>query len=454
MTVVRMATRVLLLVLLAGCSLYSDVSIAPLLLNPLQIDRGSDLQSMIKKSDYLRAIEFTPVVEGRSRKSAQELAALGNAELATARYDAARRHLRAALELNPTRDSLARLEWSLSELEYLSNNYASSLDWAEAANSHGMGVKQWHLDYLTALATSQVYKLSGLSSSQIAMKCSKPDVPRIDVRVNGRKTVNAVIDSGAVLSIASRRLADDLGIRRLGDIQGTFYGLLGEPITVQFGMLDSLTLGDIVVENVPVAIMPDDKMRFVMNGRREFKIDFLLGANFLKEFRTDLDFRRNVVTFTPLTARDRRPAPDQNLFTQSFRPFIRGTINRRGWFLFVLDTGSEITFLNERQLMNLPIDQITPRIHSALLQGLGGSQKRGARIDNLEIGIHPWAGTFRSLPMYASGEHENAAGIIGENFLKNFRVIIDFGRMRVDLIRGSAAELLPPARAEALSADR
>jgi predicted aspartyl protease len=452
MIVVRTAARVLLLVLVAGCSLYSDVSIGPLLVNQLQIDRGSDLQSMIKKSDYLRAIEFTPTVEGRSRKSAQELAMLGNAEVVTGRYDSARRHLREALDLNPPRDLLASIEWSLSELEYISNNYASSLDWAEAANSHGLSIKQWHLDYLAALATTQVYRFSGLSSSQVAMKCSKPDVPRIDVRMNGRRTVNAVIDSGAVLSIASQKLADDLGIRRLGEIQATFFGLLGEPIPVQLGMLDSLTLGDIVVENVPVAIMPDDKMRFLMNGRREFKIDFLLGANFLKEFRTDLDFGRNVVTFTPLASSDRRPAPDQNLFTLGFRPFIRGTVNRRGWFLFVLDTGSEITFLNERQLRNLPIDQIAPHIHSALLQGLGGSQKRGAKIDDLEIGLDRWAGTFRSLPMYSSGENESAVGIIGENFLQNFRVVIDFGRMRVDMIRASAALLAPPPKA--LPADR
>jgi len=42
-----------------GCALYSDVSIAPLSLSPAGIDRGSDLQSMIRKYDYLRAIELT-----------------------------------------------------------------------------------------------------------------------------------------------------------------------------------------------------------------------------------------------------------------------------------------------------------------------------------------------------------------------------------------------------------
>jgi len=120
---------------------------------------------------------------------------------------------------------------------------------------------------------------------------------------------------------------------------------------------------------------------------------------------------------------------------QGFRPFVRGLVNRRGWFVFILDTGSEVTFINEQQMASLPITQLTPKGHSATLQGLGGSKKRGEKLDNVEIGMDRWAGTFNTVPMYVSDEKEHAAGILGENFLKNFRVILDFGRMRVDLIR-------------------
>ena len=35
--------------------------------------------------------------------------------------------------------------------------------------------------------------------------------------------------------------------------------------------------------------------------------------------------------------------------------------------------------------------------------------------------------------MYDSSENERSVGIVGENYLKNFDVVIDFGRMRVDL---------------------
>ena len=52
------------------------------------------------------------------------------------------------------------------------------------------------------------------------------------------------------------------------------------------------TLFTVCDASVSVAIMPDDKLRFLIPGQVEFKMDFLLGANLLKEFRLELDFRR------------------------------------------------------------------------------------------------------------------------------------------------------------------
>lgn len=421
---------------MAGCALYSEVSIEPLNLLPTRIERGADVRDMLQKSDYLRAIELAPAVEGRTHKQAAELIALGQAELAAFRLDAARQHLRAAIELSNLHDTYSDAAWSLSQVEYLANNFDTSYDWAQIAMQHGLNVLQWHLDYLHALRNVQVYRSTGDMTDELRLKIGRPDVPRIDVHINkSPATTSAVIDSGAVLSIVSERLAAQLPMKPLKTAPGTFYGLLGEPISVHFALLDSLEMGTIVLENVPVAIMPDDKMRFLVNDKREFKIDLLLGANLLKEFSIDFDFARSRVRFTRLSLLDRRPGPDQNLFIDGFRPVVRAAVNKHGWYMFVLDTGSEVTFLNERQIAALPINMFTPRMHNATLQGLGGAKKRGARIDDVEVGFDKWAGAFRTLPMYSSGEHERTVGIIGENFLKNFNVTIDFGRMRVDLKR-------------------
>jgi len=422
----------LLAIAIAGCTLYSDVLIVPLNVQPANIEHPNDLTSMIRKADLVRAVQLAPAIESR-RSSAQELAALGNAEMIAGRYDEARRHLRAAIDLAPFRTTYSTIAWDLSQLEYMTNNYETSLDWARIAGEHGMVVKKWHLDYLTALSGVNVYQVSGRRTERVSMRSSRPDVPRVEVRLNKTKMVTGIIDSGAVISIVSQHLADELQIKRLGDFQGTFTGLLGEPIPVHFALLDTMDIGDMTVSKIPVAIMADDMMKFFVGGKNEFHIDLLIGTNFLKEFRVELDFRRNQLALTALTSADRRPSPDQNLFIEGFRPAVRGTINRHGWFMFVLDTGSEVTFLNEKHIDDLPIQLLAPKIHSAMLQGLGGAQKHGPKVENVELGFDKWAGVFHNLPMYDSAEADRSAGILGENYLRSFVVTIDFGKMRMDL---------------------
>jgi hypothetical protein len=421
--------------LLAGCALYSDVSVGPLLLTPANIERGSTLNSMVEKADYLRAIGMASSIEGRPKRSAAELKALGEAELAAGRWDDARRHLREAIDLEPFRATYGQLAWDLSQLELLANNFGTAADWAEIAIDHGVKIKEWHVNYLRALGNVAVYRFPDKTSDTVPMRFGKPDVPRIDVVFNGKKKAEGIVDSGAVLSIISRRMASSLPVRSLGDFRGTFFGLLGEPIAVEFGVLDRVDIGGIAIENVPVAIMPDEKMRFLVSDKQPFSIDFLLGANLLKEFRIDLDFHHGTIGLAHVSTLDRHPVEDQNLFWEGFRPMVRAAVNRHAWFLFVLDTGSEVTFLNETRLASLPIQLFAPKVHNAMLQGLGGSTKRGQKVDDVEVGVDRWAGTFRTLPMYAEDQREQAVGIVGENFLKNFHVTIDFARMRVDLER-------------------
>ena len=72
----RSAVRILRLCVLAGCALYSDVVISPLSLIPTNIDRGSDLPSMVRKGDYNRAVAQASLVDAKPRHSAIELAML------------------------------------------------------------------------------------------------------------------------------------------------------------------------------------------------------------------------------------------------------------------------------------------------------------------------------------------------------------------------------------------
>jgi hypothetical protein len=423
----------LLLLSLSGCALYSEVSINPLYMQPESVRKPTgNVTDLFEQGDYARAAAYSTWVDGR-KPTAIELMSVGQAELACGRLDSARRHLRSALDLKPFRTQAAELAWSLSQVEYLANNYGASLEWAKVAEIHGMEIKNWHLEFLSALSEVRTNVPTGSVTARLPMVMGNPDVPRVKVTVNGEHPAVAVIDTGAVLSIISETLASKIGVRRLGEIQGQFYGLLGEPITVTFALLDSLTFGDLRIGNVPVAVMPDSKMSFLVRDREKFNMDLLLGANLLKHFRLELDFKKEEVEFTVVARNDAAVSDDQNLFMVGFRPFVHATINKRGWYPFILDTGSEITFLNENLIAKTSIRSL-PRLHGALLQGLGGSQKHGAKIQDVEIGVDQWAGKFKNLPLYST-EQTNAVGIVGQNFLKNFRVVIDFAAMRMELHR-------------------
>jgi len=44
--------------LLDGCALYWDVNVTPLICDPANIERGGDLPSMLRKSDFNHAISL------------------------------------------------------------------------------------------------------------------------------------------------------------------------------------------------------------------------------------------------------------------------------------------------------------------------------------------------------------------------------------------------------------
>lgn len=421
-------------VLLAGCALHNQVSVTPTFLLPSDIrTKGTNVVDFEEVGDYGRALTFAQAVESRERPSAREFLALGKAELAAGRLDDARRHLRRVLDLRATRTEIGRAAWSLSEVEYLANNFDAAHDWAQFAVENGVTIRRWHLDFLESLRGLKAFEMPVRRAAAMDMRIGKPDIPRIDVRLNGAPRTEAVIDTGAVMSIVSKTYAQATKIRSAGDYTGTFIGLLGEPIEVRFGIVDSMMLGDLEVKNVPVAIMADEQLKFLVFNKEEFRMNVLIGTNLLKEFRVELDFRHEVVTLQPLPPGSRAPVAEQNLFLVGFRPLVQAAINRKGWFLFVVDTGSEVTFLNEELIESMPIRR-SIRFHGATLQGLGGAQKRGEKVEDVEVAVDAWGGKFKNIPLYAS-EQANAYGIVGQNFLRNFRVVIDFGTMRLDLYR-------------------
>ncbi|MDZ7291675.1 MAG: retropepsin-like domain-containing protein [candidate division KSB1 bacterium] len=78
-------------------------------------------------------------------------------------------------------------------------------------------------------------------------------LPGVQVRVNGGEPVNFFIDTGGSEIFIDTEFAKEIGAMRFGSQTGTFAG--GQQGDFAYGRIDSLTLNDFVIKNVPVHIM-------------------------------------------------------------------------------------------------------------------------------------------------------------------------------------------------------
>jgi hypothetical protein len=110
---------------------------------------------------------------------------------------------------------------------------------------------------------------------------------------------------------------------------------------------------------------------------------------------------------------------------------VRGSVDRNGYYQFLLDTGSEPTLMTSagQYRSNLPQSS---KVFPKRVYGLGRSQVEWGRISDVTIGIAGFGARFRDL---AVKEDDTAFedGIVGTSLLENFRVGVDFSRMVLTL---------------------
>jgi hypothetical protein len=81
--------------------------------------------------------------------------------------------------------------------------------------------------------------------------------------------------------------ARELGVPQFGAMQGTFSG--GQHAEVQQGRIESLTVGDWAVRNLPVVMLP---LRQLSQGLGAKRIDGIIGTTLFYHFLATLDFPR------------------------------------------------------------------------------------------------------------------------------------------------------------------
>lgn len=143
------------------------------------------------------------------------------------------------------------------------------------------------------------YELHGDGTSTHVKFVKTDPLPIVNVRVNGGKEVTFFIDTGASVVTLDTDFAKELGVPKFGVVQGTFSG--GQHTEVQIGRIESLTLGDWTVKNLPTAMLP---LRQLSEGFGVKQIDGIIGTTLFYHFLTTMDYPHGELVLRRKTAKN------------------------------------------------------------------------------------------------------------------------------------------------------
>ena len=278
--------------------------------------------------------------------------------------------------------------------------------------------------------------------------------PILKVRLNGdKRSFRVVLDTGSGMSVLSDQTAKALGIKPVARGGNARAVGGGGKFEIVYGYLNSIEIGDVKVENVPVYIR-----RFFDTN---VPVDGYLGLSVVSKFLMSIDYGSKQMALLKQSQSDvveswttiRRGETSQSLLPlvpndtaievplrTTSSGFLSGEVSMEGFdkpLNFIVDTAASITVVSEKlsqeeQLLDL-LQPSKMKVFGAagvtedvkLLQlpklslGLSTLEKINAAVLDLEP-VNETAGFTQS-------------GILGGNFLKNFHIYFDFARGAIRL---------------------
>jgi len=133
------------------------------------------------------------------------------------------------------------------------------------------------------------------AAGEVPFRLAGPGGAAVVVRaaLNGRDSVDLIVDTGATLTCLDERFARELQLPEQRGMVGAGVGVGGSG-RVRLVRVDSLRVGTMTAEDLMACTLDLAALDRVTPGARG-----LLGLNFLKNFRVTLDFRREVLLLAP-----------------------------------------------------------------------------------------------------------------------------------------------------------
>ncbi|HEY6931379.1 MAG TPA: retroviral-like aspartic protease family protein [Thermoanaerobaculia bacterium] len=267
----------------------------------------------------------------------------------------------------------------------------------------------------------------------------------VPVFVEGKGPYEFILDTGASISLLSTELARSLGVAVTRTEEGVG---AGGNVSIELGRVGSLSIGETELHDVEVGLT--DELARIGEVTRS-KIDGDIGYNVLNHFRVTVDYGHNVLKLSSATGGpcEEAAVPFEIAPTKPLM-VLPVEVNGSGPYRFCLDTGTSMTAISPAFAARLGIP-----MQPGDRQGTGAGGKISVsfgRLASLAIGHHrssdlevTSADFFSSITKACGTDFD---GIVGYNFLKSYRLTIDYPQGRIELEPGHRNR--PSSRANSL----
>ncbi|MBK9155119.1 MAG: aspartyl protease family protein [Chloracidobacterium sp.] len=290
------------------------------------------------------------------------------------------------------------------------------------------------INFLTFLGDRQVlYATAGADRTTVPVVLAG-NRPVVQMEVNGRdEPLDFVLDTGSGISVISEETAKRLKIRPI--TKGGFArGIGGDGrFEIVYGFVREVRIGDVVIRNVPVYIR-----KFHSDGQ---KIDGYIGLSLISKFLTTLDY--GSLTFSLAKSSSGRSAnPIDESIALPLRltssGFLSGEVQLAGVeapLNFIVDTGASVSVISDEVAS---LDAISPHEQPEKMRVIGSAGVTEGvssfQLPSVSFGPHlkrDITAIALNLEMINEASGFQQAGILGGNFLKNFKLTFDFKNSQV-----------------------
>ncbi len=425
-----------------------------------------------KQKKLLEAYNLAYAVVEAEQKNSRAFAVLGTVLLNAGRFAEARVILFNALKLNRRED----LAWAgFGMLDFYENNISESLINLQEADLH----KPDEPDYLFALAqvsaraeryrdAADAYyrflsaskntdderraRIKGLINflrylgqkdklySSVGRERTKVNFdlvgnrPVINLKINGRgETLRFVLDTGSGITVISDKTAKKMGIRTI--TKGGFArGIGGDGrFEIVYGFLNQVDIGDASVKNVPVYIR-----KFHDIGQQ---VDGYIGLSMISKFLTTIDYGDLTFSLSKkgIDEAEFREKPELSLpLRLTSSGFLSGEVELEGIeskLNFIVDTGASVSVISDRVANSARVSQYLAADKLRVIGAAGITENVPSfMLPRVTFGTHTRTSVSAialDLDVINEASGFEQAGILGGNFLKNYRVTFDFKNSKV-----------------------